>query len=132
MQRDHGLDPDSLLAELKDKLIRIHPAEADETLVGAREVLPLILTHGYGREKEVGAQSWDGLTLTREGFPGEAEEGEDPSWFLGQWLQYYGPTNSDFIERTLGIDRDRCRTALEDLLDARKLVKGEAGQRGRG
>ncbi len=125
MQRDHGLDPGSLLEELKGKLIRIHPPGADDTLVGAREVLPLILAHGYGREKEVGAESWEGLPLFREGSPGEAEEGEDLSWFLGQWLQYYGPTNSDFIERTLGINRDRLWVALEDLLDARKLVQGE-------
>ena len=124
-QRDHGLDPDSLLEELKGKLIRIHPPGADETLVGAREILPLVLTHGYGREKEVRAESLDGLPLFREGFPGEAEEGEDLTWFLGQWLQYYGPKNADFISNTLGIGRDRLSAALEDLLDARKLVKGE-------
>jgi ATP-dependent Lhr-like helicase len=125
MQQDHGLDPDSFLGELKDKLIRIHPPGAGETLVGAKEILPLILTHGYGREKKVQAESWEGLPLFREGFAGEAEEGEDLSWFLGQWLQYYGPADSDFIERTLGISRDRLSAALEDLLEARKLVKGE-------
>jgi ATP-dependent Lhr-like helicase len=125
MQRDHGLDPDSLLEELEGKLIRIRPPGADDTLVGAKEILPLILTHGYAGEREVGAESWEGLPLFREGFRGEAEEGEDFPWFLGQWLQYYGPKNADFIARTLGIRRDRLSAAVEDLLDARKLVRGE-------
>jgi ATP-dependent Lhr-like helicase len=125
MQRDNGLDPDSLLVELKGKLVRIHPPEADETLVAAREMIDLILDHGYGREKEVRAESWEGLPLFRESFPKEAEEGEDLSWFLGQWLQYYGPKNVVFIGSTLGIGRDRLPAALEDLLDARKLVKGD-------
>ncbi|HEX7371739.1 MAG TPA: ATP-dependent helicase, partial [Thermodesulfobacteriota bacterium] len=125
MQRDHGLDPDSLLVELKGKRIRIHPPEADETLVAAREMVDLILDHGYAREKEVRAESWEGLPLFREGSTKEDVEGEDLSWFLGQWLQYYGPKNADFIGNTLGISRDRLLAALEDLLDARKLVKGE-------
>jgi ATP-dependent Lhr-like helicase len=125
MQRDHGLDLNSVMEELKGKLIRIRPPEADETLVGAKELLPLVLKHTYGQEKKVQAESWEGLPLFQEGFPGEAEEGEDRSWFLGQWLQYYGPTNSDFLGRTLGINRDRMSEAVEDLLDARKLVKGE-------
>jgi len=89
------------------------------------EMVDLILDHGYAREKEVRAESWEGLLIFREGFPKETEEGEDLSWFLGQWLQYYGPKNLNFIERTLGISRDRLSAALEDLLDARKLVKGE-------
>jgi ATP-dependent Lhr-like helicase len=125
MQRDHGLDPDSLLEELKGKLIRVRPPGADDTLVGAKEILPLIFTHGYAGEKKVGAESWEGLPLFREGFRGEAEEGEDFSWFLSQWLQYYGPKNADFIATTLGVRRDRLSAAVEDLLDARKLVKGE-------
>ena len=73
----------------------------------------------------MGAESREGLPLFREGFRGEAEEGEDLSWFLGQWLQYYGPKNADFIAITLGIRRDRLEAAVEDLLDARKLLKGE-------
>ncbi|KPK91625.1 MAG: hypothetical protein AMJ94_06880 [Deltaproteobacteria bacterium SM23_61] len=125
MQRDHGLDLNSVMEELRGKLIRIHHPGADDTLVGAREILPLILAHGYGREKEVGAESWEGLPLSGEGSTKENEEGEDLSWFLGQWLQYYGPKNADFTERTLGLNRDRLWMALEDLLDARKLVKGE-------
>jgi ATP-dependent Lhr-like helicase len=125
MQRDHGLDPDSFLGDLKDKLIRIHPPGAGEPLVGARENADLILDHGFAREKEVRAESWKGLPIFREDFPTEPEEGEDLSWFLGQWLQYYGPTDPYFIERTLGIKSNRLRVALEDLLDARRLVKGE-------
>ena len=124
MQRDNDLDPDSLLAEFKSKLVWIHPPEADEPLVAAREMIDFILDHGYGREKEVRAESWEGLPLYRESLPREAEEGEDLSWFLAQWLQYYGPKNFDFIGGTLGIGRDRLSAVLEDLLDARKLVKG--------
>jgi len=125
MRRDHGLDPDSLLAELKRKLAQIHPPNANEALVAAREMINLILDHGYGTEREVRAESLDGLPLLREDFPKEAEEGENLSWLLGQWLQYYGPRNMDFIGSTLGIGRDQLATPLEDLLDARKLVKGE-------
>jgi ATP-dependent Lhr-like helicase len=125
MQRDHGLEPDSLLAELKSKLVRIHMPHANETLVAAGEMIDLLLDHGYSREKEVWAESWDGLPLFQEGFPKEAEVGEDLSWLLGQWLQYYGPKNADFIGSTLGIGRNRLLAALEDLLDAQKLVKGD-------
>jgi ATP-dependent Lhr-like helicase len=113
------------MGELKGRLIRIHPPEAGETLVAAKEMGNLILDQGYGGRNAVRAESWEGHPLSREDFPEEAEEGEDLSWLLGQWLQYYGPKNSDFIQRTLGINRDQFSEASEDLLDARKLVKGE-------
>jgi ATP-dependent Lhr-like helicase len=66
MQRDHGLDPDSILAELKSKLVRIHPPNANEALVAAREMIDLILDHGYRWEREVRVQSWEGLPFFRE------------------------------------------------------------------
>jgi ATP-dependent helicase Lhr and Lhr-like helicase len=125
MQRDHGLDRDSLMEELKGKLIRIQQPEAGETLVAAREMVDLILDHGYDRRKEVRAESWEGLPFFRERSAKEDEEGENLSWFLGQWLSFYGPRNADFIGSTLGIGKDRLPAALEDLLDARKLVQGE-------
>jgi ATP-dependent Lhr-like helicase len=127
MRRDHGIDPDGLADELKDKLVRIHPPEAAGPLVTAREIFHRIIDQFYGRERNILVESMAGTPVDREGggVPPFEGEGEDLPLLLGQWLQFFGPTTLDFLRKTLGIEDERLQLALEDLVDAQKVIRGQ-------
>ena len=127
MRRDHEIDLESLTDELKDKLVRIHPPGAAEPLVTAREIFRRIIDQFYGREKSIPVESIAGNPVDRERgeLPPFEGEGEDLPLLLGQWLQFFGPTTLDFLRQTLGIEDESLQLALEDLVDAQKVIRGQ-------
>jgi ATP-dependent Lhr-like helicase len=127
MQRDHGLDPEALLNELKDKIILFHPPDAAGPLVASWEMLDRILNTFYGPGEKIHVETLANALFPREKLGLAPREGEMEDWavLLGEWLQYYGPRPVEFIRRTLGVESERLRWALEDLIDSQKVLQGQ-------
>lgn len=126
IHRDHGLDPGDF-TEIGEKLLQIHPEEAAEKLIVAREMVPQIIHSLFGSKRRVSLETLEGVPLSLgfledEGGDGEREE-EAP--LLGQWLQFYGPVAVDFLQRTLGMESERLQLILEDLIDSQKAIQGQ-------
>jgi ATP-dependent Lhr-like helicase len=123
VQRDHGIDPSSLI-DLQDKLVQFYPPGSKESLVIAREMMARIIHTLYGLEKSVRVQSLSGVFLPEKEFgtPGEAE---DSSALVGQWLQFYGPVTFEFIHDTLGVESEQLQLVIEDLVDSQRVVQGQ-------
>jgi len=127
MQRDHGVDLNSF-TELEDKLIQLHPFEAREPLIIAREMLSRIINTLYGSEKSIRVQSLTDAPLSEEEYgtsKGDREESEGIDGLIGQWFQFYGPVSIAFIHTTLGIESERLQLIIEDLIDSQKLIQGQ-------
>jgi ATP-dependent Lhr-like helicase len=126
MRKDHGVDPDLLILQLRDKLLQFHPADAVEPLVAAREMFFRILPTFYGPEKPVHVQSLNNALSTPEKIEDAVYEGRNEKWasLLGEWLQFYGPKTVEFVRRTLGVENERLQWALEDLIDSQKALQG--------
>jgi ATP-dependent Lhr-like helicase len=125
INRDHGLEAENSITDLHGKLVRIHPPEAAEPLVSAREILPQVLNTFYRGEGSLRVESLEGILLG--GGLEEAvslEEEGDFSLLLGQWLQFYGPRTPDTIKKILGVETGLLRLALEDLADSQKVIRG--------
>jgi ATP-dependent helicase Lhr and Lhr-like helicase len=127
MARDHGTAPESLLTELKEKLVKVYPPGSVEPLVSGLESLDRRIAQFYGAEQDVGLTSITGdpIPQKKPGPPPLEAEGEDWPLPLGEWLRFYGPTTSEFLLKTLGMKADRLHPALEDLSDAQKIVRGQ-------
>ena len=126
MHRDHGIDPEALLDELQDKIIQFHPPEAAEPLVASREMLDRVINTFYAPGETIHLKTLANVPFPREKLRSAPKEGEMEDWavLLGEWLQFYGPRPVEFIRRTLGIENERLRLALEDLIDAQKALQG--------
>ena len=125
IHRDHGLDPRDF-TELQEKLLQIHPEEAQERLIVAREMVPQIIHGLYGSKTRVSLETLEGVPVSvgSLGEKGDAER-EEAAPLLGQWLQFYGPVTVDFLQRTLGMESERLQLALEDLIDSQKAIQGQ-------
>jgi ATP-dependent Lhr-like helicase len=126
MRKDHGVDPDPLLVQLQDKLLQFYPTDAAEPLVAARERLPRMIHTFYGPERDVQVESLDKVPFPKENLEYSVSEGEGENWptLLGEWLQFYGPKTVEFVRRTLGVENEHLQWALEDLLDAQRVIQG--------
>ena len=130
IHRDHGLDPRDF-TELQEKLLQIHPQEAQEGLIVAREMVPQIIHGLYGSKTRVSLETLEGVPVSvgSLGEKGDAER-EEAAPLLGQWLQFHGPVTVDFLQRTLGMESERLQLALEDLIDSQKAIQGQLVTRG--
>lgn len=108
IERDHGLTEDELLEANSGKLTFIRPDENKPPLTAAVEQLP--------RLKAL----WDE----------DADSDEEITDILGEWLGYYGPVSAEFIQSTLSIAPSRLVTALEDLQDTQKVIRGSLCESG--
>jgi ATP-dependent Lhr-like helicase len=124
IQRDHGIDPSSLI-DLQNKLVQFYPPGAKESLVVAREMIAKLINILYGSEKSVRVQSLLGVPLPEEEFRTPGEEAEDSSNLIGQWLQFYGPVTIEFIRETLGVESEQLQLIIEDLIDSQRVVQGQ-------
>ena len=130
MGTDHGIDPAEMLEPASERIVRITPQKESEPLIVALETMPRITNAVYGKEDHIHTEP---LSLSRSpSLPrgaGEIPIGEGPdeslTMVLGEWLQFYGPTTTEFIRTTLGIDDQRLLLALEDLVDSGKIITGQ-------
>ncbi len=128
MEKDHGEISREWVASAGKKILEVRPTDAEGSLMIALEQAPVILTSLYGGMNELPMKR---VTPDKDSLPRDLEDktlydnGEDsfPS-ILGEWLQYYGPISSIKIRSLIGIEDSRLQRALEDLLDAEKLVVG--------
>ncbi len=126
IRRDHGVDPESFLDQIGEKLVRLQPPETAAPLVTAREILTQVKAI-YGKENPIPMEPLAMGVLPTEGLPSlsHLEDPEESAAWLGQWLQFYGPVTAEFVRRTLGMNGGRLQSELEDLIDSQKLVQGQ-------
>jgi len=126
IQRDHGVDPETFLDQIKDRLMRFQPPEAAAPLVAAREILAQITTmYGPGKPIRIEPSTIVPFPAESPASRSDLEEPEESAALLWQWLQFYGPVTVEFVRKTLGIEGERLQLALEDLIDSRKVVQGQ-------
>jgi ATP-dependent Lhr-like helicase len=136
--RDHGLDRGALLVEHAGKLVALAwRAGAESSVVCAVESVPRILRalDRGGDEIVLSSAALDGapadeavaaLASLRARPAGEAvDEGDPLAEFLSDLLRFYGPVGRGLLARTLALDADRERAALEVLLDQQRVVVDE-------
>ena len=129
MHDDHKADTDKLLESLTERLIRIKPPAASEALVVALETLPRV-TRALYEEQAVAIEPLTGSGTAPTGRRGMVanivEDGDEIlTDVLGEWLQYYGPVTYEFVQTTLGINKQRLSLVLEDLIDSQKVIMGQ-------
>jgi ATP-dependent Lhr-like helicase len=129
IHKDHGISPEALLESVAGKLVQVVPPAASGPLVVALESLPRIAYGLYGTavlprrsvlpDAEVPSSSEEAMAAP------EGDHDEVLTGLLGEWLQFYGPVDLEFIGTTLGIDWHRLSLALEDLIDSQKVIMGQ-------
>ena len=141
INRDHGLAPDAVLAELSGKLVAVAwPSAAGPSVVCAVESVPRVLRAlELGQDQvTLSSAALDGAPahgavaalaslLARRASPVEdaAEEGDPLGDLLGEVLRFYGPVGRELLTRTFVLDSERERVALEVLLDEQRVVVDE-------
>ncbi len=131
IKTDTPEEADTILDGATPKLVMFHIRLCDQPLVVAREMARNIQQAWYGENPAVCVKDLDGLIVNLaqlDGQQSKGEKGTDDSGrdmiFLGQWLQFYGPRNLDFIVRTLGINPVRMNDMLDSLIDTRQVISG--------
>ena len=128
MRDDHETNTDDLLESLTERLVRINPPVVSDSLVVALETLPRIAHALYGEQKvATGPLAGSHATPTGEVSmaAGMVEDRDEAlTDVLGEWFQFYGPVTYDFVQATLGIEKQRLSLALEDLIDSQKVIMG--------
>jgi len=129
MHDDHGTDTSELPQATDERLVRITPPASSGPLIVALEALPRI-HHALYPEQDPAVQSLVGAGEVRQTARGveTTSEGDRDELFaatLGEWLQFYGPVTFEFVQTTLGVERQRLSLALEDLIDSQKAIVGQ-------
>lgn len=134
MTRDHEIGRDVLFQQVEDRLVRLQRPVKDgrgRELVTTRDLVPALLsTFWEGAQETVqiislsgGGGSWSeaisNLTIS-------------PEHLLGQWLSYYGPVTSAWVEDTLGVRSNRLSIWMETLIRDESLICGDLLEPGGG
>jgi len=126
VRRDHGLDEDTILSPIAHKLCRIHHPSALEPLVTSLDMLPAIMTGFYGHDHKVRVHALsEHAPLQDPRLDTEDNQDEILPSLLSNWLSFYGPATFSFIRTSLGIGAARLERALEDLVEAARVVQGK-------
>jgi len=128
VRADGEADPDALVGELGDKLVRLVAPDAGEPLVAARECADRVRRALWAGDPRGRVELLDGRAVPSPADTGDqagADEEELLPAVLGQWLQFYGPRTPAFIQQALGLTGERLRAALADLIDSEDLIEGE-------
>ncbi len=139
MERDHGVDLETMLASIAARLVRLHLPHSTQPLIVALENLPRI---SYGLNWNIDSVSASRLdsgeiieapqlrdlnqSISRLDNFAQAPEDRDEVFtaILSEWLRFYSPRRLEFVLGTLGPDNDRLTEAVEALIDTERLVSG--------
>ncbi|MEE9517902.1 MAG: hypothetical protein V3V52_12420, partial [Candidatus Adiutricales bacterium] len=127
---DQETEPEIILGQVLDRIVRVEFSEISEPLIIALENLPRIayaLWGGTDNLKIRNILTSDLVSNPGENYISDTDEDTDEvlTAILGEWLAFYGPTDAGFILSTLGLEKGRVFPALEDLLDSQRLITGE-------
>ena len=126
---DSGMSLKELVEPIREKLLRLIPcvsAGADLNLIVAAEMAPEIAD----------ALATDRMVLrwvTLEGDPTQIGDisrahggtiAPTVTEILAQWLRFYGPVSTDFIQKELGLDKETVSGVLSDLIETRAIISG--------
>ncbi len=131
IRSDHNLEPDEILSPIADKLVLIKPPEASDSLIVALEMMPRICVL-YDNIESIEGESL-GKPKAPLNFKPEVkdadssaiDDAQELTSLIGEWLQFYGPTTSEYIGETLGIAEVQLSLALDDLADSQKIIVGQ-------
>ena len=126
MERDSGLRPSELEAELGSRLVRLIPPRAHEPLIAARQETPRLLeAWRQAGENCTVAPLMEGARPPQARLPEPGQTEAALENFLGQWLSFYGPLNPRAVSDALGMGLEQLEPALEGLSEAKSLITGE-------
>jgi ATP-dependent Lhr-like helicase len=126
MERDSGLLPSELEAELSSRLVRLIPPRADEPLIAAWQETPRLLAAWRQAGETCTIAPLAEGAAPPQAKPPEPEKTEAAlENFLGHWLSYYGPLNPQAIAGVLGMGLEHLEPALQGLAEAKSLISGE-------
>ena len=136
--RDHGLEPGAIVAELAGKLVALawRPGAGVSVVCAVERVQRIVRVLERGQEEIVlssaaldNAPAGEAVASLASLRPRPAEdageEGDPLAELLGELLRFYGPVGREVLARTLALDADRERSALEVLLDGQRVVVDE-------
>ena len=131
IRRDHGLEPDDILSPITDKLVRIKPPGVSDSLIVALEMMPRIRVL-YEDIETVECESLGNPKILfrlkdedRGANISTIDDAQELTSLIGEWLQFYGPTTAEYIQRTLGIGEEKLSLVLEDLSDSQNIIIGQ-------
>ena len=126
IQRDHGIEPETILDPIQERFFWLQPQEAVAPLVAAREMFAQVsVMYAPGKLVRIEPLTMVSLPARGEGTGNDLEDPEALAALLGQWLQFYGPVTIEFVQKTLGIEEEPLHLAVGDLVDSRKAVRGQ-------
>ena len=128
---DHHLEPDEILSPIADKLVRMKPPGASSPLIAALEMMPRIRVL-YDDIESLDCESLGNSKALlhfkpedRDADSSAVDDAQELTSLIGEWLQFYGPTTSEYVQETLGIREAELSLALEDLVDSEKIIIGQ-------
>ena len=125
VKRDHALDEESVVAPIAHKLVRLHHPSTAEPLVTSLEMMPEVMSGFYGSADKLNVDSLqEGLPVPDQRLDMEEGPEEILTALLANWLSFYGPVKPSFVRATLGVEADRLERAIQDLVDAERVVAG--------
>jgi ATP-dependent helicase Lhr and Lhr-like helicase len=141
MQRDYGLPPDELEAQLAGRLVRIGIPGAAGPLVAALEALPQ-LARGLARQpgelileplsdRQDAQQTLERALGRLAGWRGGDRAAVSEAGvvqLVGSFLCYYGPVQLSWLERTLALPGDLLGEALHELEETGLVLADEFGE----
>jgi len=104
-----------------------------EPLVVSLELISKIIQAWYGPKQNISLKTLSGNPFTQKPsfkIKHQGEKHEKDFSVLGQWLQFYGPKNIEFIQKTLGIDNHHLENHLNYLIEARQVISGKLVEKG--
>jgi ATP-dependent Lhr-like helicase len=135
MRRDHGVDSDALLerAEGRLVLIRLSKNRPGKGLVTVHDLVPSLASAFWEKSPEgVEVRSLSGTAAVPAWSKATAHPAFPPEPLLGQWLSYYGPVTTVWIEETLGVRVKHLSVLVETLIRDEHLISGDLLEPGGG
>ena len=126
------LDVPKMFEQIKElvvaKLVCMRHEFMDEPLVVSLELTTRIIKAWYGPKQHIILRDLDGKVLSEKvsAQPKKhtQEDEADDFALLGQWLQFYGPVSINFIQKTLGIEKQHLGSLLKYLIEGRQIISG--------
>ena len=133
IHNDHRLEIDDLLPYVDDKLVRVKLPRTSQPSIVAVETIPRIRSLFDDVEAvdvEPFSQPTDQLRehlLSLDDYSEQTDltYTQALTSLLGEWLQFYGPITTEFIQETLGIESQQLQQMLNDLADSQTIVMGQ-------